>query len=110
MPDNVLVAIASAIIAGIFGWYGHARKAQSEDSATVIAGYDRLCANLRDMIRLNNEEIGRLREELQAVRAEQTVWREERGALIKRIDELERINRSLRAQLDELRRAGCADN
>jgi chromosome segregation ATPase len=110
MQDNpTLIALATAIVAAAVGWYGHARKAGTEDNATVIAGYDRLCANLRDMIALNNEEIARLREELRGVREEQSAWRVERAGLIKRIEELERINRSLRAQLDELRLGGCAD-
>lgn len=111
MPDQTaIVAIITALVAAIAGWYGHARKAQSEDNATVIAGYDRLCANLRDMISLNNDEIARLRAELQQVREEQTAYRAERAGLIKRIEELERINRNLRAQLDELRLHGCKDS
>ena len=110
MPDQTaLVAIVTAIVAAAVGWYGHRSRSRSEDSATVIAGYDRLCANLRDMISLNNDEIARLRAELQQVREEQTAYRAERAGLIKRIEELERINRNLRAQLDELRLGGCAD-
>lgn len=109
MTETAIVAIITTLLAGAVGWYGHARKARSEDSATVIAGYNQLCENLRQMIELNNVEIARLRQELQAVRDEQTLWRTERAVLEKRIEELERINRRLEAELERFRQCHEGD-
>ena len=110
IDQTAIIAFVTAIVAAAVGWYGHRSKARTEDSATVIAGYDKLCANLRDMIALNNDEIARVRAELRQVREEQAAWREEKAVLVRRIDELERINRGLRAQLEELSRHGCKDS
>ncbi len=109
----LLVPVAT-VVSGYFAYRAGQRNTKRQELADVIAGYERLCDDLREMIRLNNEELARLRAELKRIKAEfleeRDAWREERKGLLARIRELEKTNRRLETQLGELQAAqGCKE-
>lgn len=108
----LLVPVAT-VASGYFAYRAGQRNTKRQERADVVAEYERLCDDLREMIRLNNEELARLRNELKSIKAEfleeRTSWRQERLGLYARIEELEKVNARLKAQLAELDAAQCKE-
>ncbi len=102
-----LGALAMAILTYRSTRHNTDRTADQQERAAVMTGYESLCENLREMIRVNNEEIARLRVELGELRCrldtERDAWSREREALVERIGELEALNQRLERQLNQLR-------
>jgi chromosome segregation ATPase len=102
-----LGALAMAILTYRSTRHNTDRTADQQERAAVMTGYESLCENLREMIRVNNEEIARLRAELGELRcrldAEREAGSREREALVERIGELETLNGRLERQLNQLR-------
>ena len=97
----------TALIVALLTYRSTRRDTKRQERADVVTGYEQLCDDLREMIRLNNEEIARLRAELGDLRcrldSEREAWSREREALVERIGELEALNQRLERQLNQLR-------
>lgn len=106
----ILVPVAT-VFTGYLAYRAGQHTNRRQERADVVAEYERLCDDLREMIRLNNEELARLRNELKSIKAEfleeRDAWRQERIALLARIKELEKTNTRLEARLAELQAAQC---
>jgi len=97
----------TALVVAVLTYRSARRDTTRQERADVVTAYEKLCDDLREMIRLNNEEIARLRAELAELRcrldAERDAWSREREALVERIGELEALNQRLERQLNQLR-------
>ena len=104
---EALMASAGVGVGSVATYLSTRHNTTRQERADVITGYESLCENLREMIRVNNEEIARLRVEIEALQrqvdTERETWKREREALIERIAELETINTRLERQLNQLR-------
>ena len=104
---EALLASAGVVVGSVATYFSTRHNTARQERADVITGYESLCQNLREMIRVNNEEIARLRVEIEALQrqvdTERETWKREREALIERIAELETINTRLERQLNQLR-------
>jgi len=108
-----VVSASAAIMAGVLTYRATRYDTRRQAHADVMAGYAQLCDDLRAMINLNNQEIARLRMELQEMQqqlnAEREARKRERQALLQRIDELEKINQRLERRLAELQARTCKE-
>jgi hypothetical protein len=101
---DVMKLIVTALAGGGLTYLATHRNITRQEGADVMAGYAQLCDDLRAMIDLNNQEIGRLRQELADLKCrfeqDRAAWQREREALMARIVELEAINQRLEAKLN----------
>ncbi len=104
---EALLASAGVVVGSVATYFSTRHNTARQERADVISGYESLCENLREMIRVNNEEIARLRANIEALQrqvdVERETWAREREALVERIAELEAINARLERQLNQLR-------
>jgi chromosome segregation ATPase len=102
-----LVTSLGALVVAVLSYRSARGDTTRQERADVITAYESLCENLREMIRVNNEEIARLRANIEALQrqvdVERETWAREREALVERIAELEAINARLERQLNQLR-------
>ena len=112
MPD-LWIPLVLAILTNIAGivttLLNNRPKSQDtnrQERADLMNANGELIENLQRQLDLNNRELGRLREELREMRCrleeERAAYDKDRNALQARIEELEKINARLEAQVTEL--------
>lgn len=102
-----LVTSLGALVMAVLSYRSARGDTTRQERADIVTAYEKLCNDLRELIRINNEEIARLRAEVAALQSrldtEREAWAREREALVERIGELETINARLERQLNQLR-------
>lgn len=100
-----LTGLVSATIAALVTFVTTRRTSYIEERVAVIEGYNKLCAAYQDALDLNNNEIARLRKQLneleESFEATKLAWYCERTELQTRIDKLEKHNKQLKTELEE---------
>jgi predicted nucleic acid-binding Zn-ribbon protein len=96
----------AAIATAILTQRAKGQDTNRQERADLMAANGELIENLQRQLDLNNQELARLREELREMRLrleeERAAYDRDRQALQARIEELEKINAKLEAQVTEL--------
>jgi len=107
-----LITGLGALIISAFALLQKTAEAQRNDklmeAANIVTGYSQLVDDLQKQIACNNDEIERLRREMDELRnqsqRDREAWEQERADLQMQISELQEENKRLRKQLEELKR------
>jgi uncharacterized protein YlxW (UPF0749 family) len=106
------VTALNTIFMGLMAYLLNRREQQRKESQTLVESYSKLLDDMRAMVNLNNEEVARLRSEVNdletALDNERKLRVKERAALQHRIDELTAINETLQQKLAVLEGKACS--